>query len=156
MVHLSKGQRIIYEGENIANVNDRECSLNTETWIVANIARKLFSKQTQLTKMATKTTSILMSKINLASQRAVQPNSPPTLSLTFNAFCSKAQVKMLFVSEWNHVCHCFCVAQGEKGQGDDAPRCQIASKGVETESRSEHDVKESPLWRRWKSCQGGQ
>ena len=46
------------------------------------------------------------SKINLASQRAVQPNSPPTLSLTFNAFCSKAQVKMLFVSEWNPLFSC--------------------------------------------------
>ena len=101
-------------------------------------------------------TSTLRITINLASQRAVQPNSPPSLSLSFNAFCSKAQVKMLFVSEWNHVCHCFPVAQGEKGQGDDAPRCQIASKGVETESRSERDVKESPLWRRWKSCRGGE
>ena len=100
-----------------------------------------------------KTTSILMSK---TTWPAIEPNFPPILSLSFNAFCSKAQVKMLFVSEWNHVCHCFCVAQGEKGQGDDAPRCQIASKGDETESRSEHDVKESPLWRRWKSCQGGQ
>ena len=44
-------------------------------------------------------TSTLRITINLASQRAVQPNSPPTLSLSFNAFCSKAQVKLLFVSE---------------------------------------------------------
>ena len=73
MVHLSKGQRIIYEGENIANVNDRECSLNTETWIVANIARKLFSKQTQLTKMATKPLRFWWAK------QPGQPSSPISL-----------------------------------------------------------------------------
>ena len=50
-----------------------------------------------------KTTSILMSK---TTWPAIEPNFPPILSLSFNAFCSKAQVKMLFVIEWNPLFSC--------------------------------------------------
>ena len=124
-----------------------------KNWIIANIARNFVLETVTLTNTNdrngnTNHFNVLMSTINLASQRAVQPNSPPSLSLSFKAFCWRVQVKSFFVSKCNHVCHCSPVAQGENGEGDDAPRCQIASKGDETESRSEYDVKESPLWKK--------